>query len=102
AGGEVDRRHERPAGGVCRLTDADAERCLDLLLDLGRDSRVFAEELAGLLLALAELVAVVGGPGAGLADDALLDTHVDEGALTGDALAVHDVELGLLERRGHL
>ena len=36
---------------------------------------------AGVLLALAELVALVGVPSAGLADDALLDAHVDQAAL---------------------
>src|SRR5207244_8043097 len=37
-----------------------------------------------------------------LADDPLLDADVDERALAADALAVDDVELGLLERRGDL
>src|SRR5262249_13014709 len=63
---------------------------------------VFAQEAARIFLALAELVAVVGVPGARLADEALLDADVDEGALARDALAIHDVELGLLERRGYL
>ena len=81
---------------------ADAELCYDLLLDLVGEVGVVLEEGAGVLLALAELVALVGVPGAGLADEALLDAHVDEAALAGDALAVEDVELGLLERRGHL
>ncbi|MPM55051.1 hypothetical protein SDC9_101836 [bioreactor metagenome] len=60
------------------------------------------EEVAGVLLALAELVTVVREPGAGLADQPRLDAHVDQRPLTADALAVDDVELGLLERRGHL
>src|SRR5262249_44962680 len=57
---------------------------------------------AGVLLALAELLALIGEPGPGLADEALLDPHVDERAFPADALAVEDVELGLLERRRHL
>src|SRR6185436_19196641 len=74
----------------------------DLLLDLRRDVGVVVEEAAGVLLALAELVAVVRVPGTGLAHDALLDADVDERALARDALAVEDVELGLLERRADL
>jgi hypothetical protein len=63
---------------------------------------VLAEELAGVLPALAELLAVVGVPGTGLLDDPVLHTDVDDGALRGDALAVEDVELRLLEGRGDL
>src|SRR5699024_3923114 len=81
---------------------ADAELGLDLLLDLDSELRVVLEEPAGVLLALAELVALVGVPGAGLAHDAVLHPEVDQAALAGDAHAVDDVELGLLERRGHL
>src|SRR5262249_17969918 len=40
--------------------------------------------------------------GPGLLDQPLLDAHVDERALAADAVPIHDVELGLLERRGHL
>src|SRR3712207_1560661 len=88
-GGDVDPR-------------ADTKLLLDPLLDLVGQVRVVPEEGAGVLLALAELVALVGVPGAGLAHEAVLDAHVDEPALAGDALAVEDVELRLLERRGHL
>ncbi|EGJ74348.1 putative protein recA [Streptomyces sp. Tu6071] len=87
--------------GLLRL-HADAELLLDLPLDLVREVGVVLEEVAGVLLALAELVALVRVPGAGLADEAVLDAHVDEPALTADALPVEDVELGLLERRGDL
>ena len=48
------------------------------------------------LAALADPLAVVGEPGAGLFDDAGLDAKVDDLAQLGDALAVHDVELDLL------
>ena len=57
-------------GGVVGDVRTDTELLQDLLLDLGGDVRVFLEELAGVFLALAELVAVVRIPGAGLADDA--------------------------------
>src|SRR5690606_24118674 len=39
---------------------------------------------------------------AGLLDNTDLDPKVDELTRLGDALAVHDVELDLLERRRHL
>ena len=64
---EVDRRGQRLDRGVEHR--ADPELLLDPLLDLGGDVRVLAQELAGVLLALPELVALVGVPGAGLADD---------------------------------
>src|SRR5690606_25608763 len=94
---EVDRREVAAVGSVLRLPDA--ELLQDLLLDLGSDIGVAGQEVAGVLLALAQLVALVGVPGPGLADDALLDADVDQRTLTRDALAVEDVELGLLEGR---
>src|ERR1700744_5358172 len=75
---------------------------LDLLLDLVGHVGVLHQEGTGILLALAELLALVGEPGTRLADEALIHTHVDQRAFTADPLAVEDVELGLLERRGHL
>ena len=63
---------------------------------------VLEQEVARVLLALAELVTVVGVPGTRLAHDLVLDTEVDEAALARDADAVQDVELGLLEGRRHL
>src|SRR4051794_40966192 len=80
----------------------DAEFFEDLLLDLVGQVGVVGEEAPRVLLALAELVALVGVPGTGLADDPRLDADVDQAALAADPLAVHDVELRLLERRGHL
>src|SRR5712692_4020420 len=58
----------------------DSQLLLDLLLDLVRQVRVLAQVGPGVLLALAELVALVGVPGARLADDALLDAKVDQAA----------------------
>src|SRR4051812_23730196 len=111
---EVDRdriRHEvnRRIGVCCavsrgRQVDAgtDAELLLDLLLDLVGEVGVVAQERPRVLLALAELVGLVGVPSSGLADDALLDAEVDEAALAADALAVEDVELCGFERRTDL
>src|SRR5262249_176955 len=56
----------------------DAELLLDLLLDLVGQVRVVPQEVPRVLLALPELIAVVGVPGAGLPDEAVLDTHVDQ------------------------
>src|SRR5258708_1089275 len=80
---EVDRRH----ADRCALVDVrtDAEVLLDLLLDLVGEVGVVPQEGADILLALAELVGLVGVPGAGLLDHALLDAHVDQRALAADA-----------------
>ena len=56
----------------------------------------------GVLAALADALIAEGIPGAGLLDDAGLDADVDQLAALGDALAVHDVELDLLEGRRDL
>ncbi len=74
----------------------------DPLLDRLGHLRVVAQELLGVLASLADPGAVVGEPGAGLLDDVGLDAEVDQLAHLADALAVHDVELDLLERRRHL
>src|SRR5262245_66497354 len=60
------------------------------------------QEGLGVLAALADPLAVVGKPGAGLFDNAGLDAQIDQLADLGDTLAVHDVEFDLLERRRHL
>lgn len=44
------------------------------------------------------MLTLVGEPGTGLADEALIHTHVDQRTFPADALAVENVELGLLER----
>src|SRR5690606_10875078 len=74
----------------------------DRLLDGVGDVGVGLEEVAHVLAALADALAVVGEPAARLLDDAGLDAEVDDLAQLGDALAVHDVEDDLAERRGDL
>jgi hypothetical protein len=59
---------------------------------------VLAQELARVVAALADLLAVVGVPGARLFDDLGVHAHVDDLALAADAFAEQDVELGGLER----
>src|SRR5205814_5941417 len=75
-----------------------ADRGLDFLGDVG----VRLEKRLGVLAALADALAVVGKPGAGFFDDPGLDPEIEDLAGLRDALAVHDVELDLLERRGEL
>ena len=55
-----------------------------------------------LVAALADLVALVGVPGAGPLDEAELLGGVDQLAELVDADAVEDLEVGLLERRREL
>src|SRR4051794_21078436 len=81
---------------------ADAELLLDLLLDLVGEVGVVTQEGADVLLALAELVALVRVPGAGLADEAVLDAGIDDAALAAEPETPDQVELRLLERRGDL
>src|SRR5699024_9329174 len=109
AGSAANRRGLAPPSEVdgyrCGLflrPDTDTQGCLDLLFNLVREIRVVFEEVPHVLLALTQLVALIRVPGAGLSDDAVLHPHVDEAAFAGDPLAVDDVELRLLERRGHL
>src|SRR5215469_13411577 len=77
----------------------DAELLLDLLLDLVGEVGVAAQEVPGVLLALAELVALVGVPGPGLADDRLLHAQVDQAALPANSSSVQNIELRGFERR---
>src|SRR5581483_8799038 len=75
-----------------------ADRGLDAVGDVG----ILLEEDLGVLAALADALAVVGEPGAGFLHHAGLDAEIDQFAGLGHALAVHDVELDLLERRREL
>src|SRR5512139_394908 len=74
----------------------------DLRLDCFAQVDVLAQEVLCSLSALAEPFLSVGVPGPGLLNDALLHTKVEQAPLFGDALAVHDVELSLPERRRDL
>ena len=70
-------------------------------IDVG-DLGMVAQELLGVLAALADALAVDAVPGARLLHHADLGAEVDQLADLADALAVHDVELDLAERRRHL
>src|SRR5262249_38982692 len=94
----------RPAaGGWVRIqARAHAELLLDLLLDLVGQVGVVAQEGAGVLLALPQLVALVGVPGAGLAHDPLLDPQVDQAAPPADPEAEKNIKSRTAERRSAL
>src|SRR5919198_3659712 len=91
-------------GGVDRRDEVavDAERLVDLALDLLGDLDVLGEERLGVVAPLAESLVAVGEERTGLRHDVVLDAEVDEAAGSRDALAELDVELGLAERRRDL
>ena len=101
---QQERRQSSPAvvrivGRRMRQSLADEARILaDQGLDLGRHVLVGLKEILGVLAALADAIAVERVPGARFLDDAGLGTQIDQLARLGDADAVHDVELDLLER----
>src|SRR6266545_4899819 len=79
----------------------DPDACLgaDGCLDLAPELRVFLEEVARVVLALPQPVALVDIPGARLFEHAEVDADFEHFAFARDALAVQDVELGMLEGR---
>src|SRR5439155_26434672 len=80
----------------------DAQRLVDLGLDLLGDLRVLVQVRLGVVAALAEPLVAVGEERAGLGEDGVLEPEVEDAAGGGDARAELDVELRLLERCGHL
>src|SRR5439155_15297180 len=80
----------------------DARLFADLRFDLAREPGVFLQEVARVVLALPQPVAVVDVPGARLLEHAEIDADLEHLAFARNAVAVHDVELGLLEGRRHL
>src|SRR5262245_10887058 len=92
----------RPIATRRRRVGSQPELLPHLRLDRGRDLRMLAQEVARVLAALADALALEGVPGAGLLEDTLLGADVDQLALLRDAGAVEDVELRLSERRRDL
>src|SRR5688572_30838439 len=74
----------------------------DLVFDFLGNLRTSLQEIASVVLALADALTVVAVPGTGLLDDALGRAHVDDFAFARNAEPVHDFELGLTERRRDL
>src|SRR5262249_56159499 len=80
----------------------DAHLLQHLALDAGGDLRMVPEVVLGVLPALPDPLPLVGVPGPALLHDVLGGGEVEQVSLPGDAGAVHDVELDLLEGRGDL
>src|SRR5207247_9301925 len=100
--GVGDDRDRRVAVPVAVAEGGEADSLSDPPLDLASHVGVLGQELGRVLPALAELVALVGEPGAALLHDLQVHAAVEEAPLLGDALSVDDVELALPERRGDL
>src|SRR5262249_32878633 len=81
------RRPRRP------VSPLDPELLSPLRLDGRSDVRVIPQEVTSVLAALADALAAEGVPGAGLLDDTVLGTKVDQLAVLRNALPVEDVEL---------
>jgi len=83
---------QRRAGLGGRVVDSDdfAHARLDFDRQFGMLLQVFAR----IVLALADLVLVIGIPGAGLLDDAVFDAELNDFALARYAFAVENVEQG--------
>src|SRR5512143_3499261 len=89
-------------GGRLGATHHDALGLADLVLDLESHVRMRSQELAGVVLALANAIAVVAVPRARFLDDVQLGTEIDDLAFSRNAFAIEDVEGSLAERRRHL
>src|SRR5690606_30394150 len=70
--------------------------------DAVRDRRVRLQELAGILLALADALVVAAVPGTRALDQTSVHAHADQLAFARDALAIEDLGDDLLERRCQL
>ena len=87
-------------GGIFLLFGLLAgELCHDLGLHIVSHFGMILEVLLGGITALAQALFAHIEPGARLLDKAKLQAHVHQLADLGDALAVHNIELGLLEGR---
>ena len=69
---------------------------------LAHDVRIVQQELLSVVTSLTKLHIVVAEPSSALLNDIKVSRHVKHLANTGDTLAVHDIELALLERRCYL
>src|SRR5262249_24128339 len=101
AGGAVGATGARRLG-LGRLIRLETELLPYAGLDGARDLRMLPQEVAGVLPALADALAIVGVPRAGLLDDAVTGGDGAQIGFFGDPDAVEDVELDLPERRRDL
>src|SRR5579883_2109024 len=87
-------RHRR------RLRLQQAQRFPQFGVESLPDVRIVFQELARVLAALANAIALVAEPGSALLDDVLRDAEIDQVAFPRDAFPVNHVELGFAEWRG--
>src|SRR5476649_1119068 len=97
-----DRWHRAVGVGFDDGSDRRQGLHFHLAGDLLEQGSVLAEEIAHVFPALAEPHLTVGEPRAALLDHLGVESHVEHAARVGDALVVHDVELGDAERRRDL
>src|SRR5438105_4787615 len=85
-----------------RAMMVQAHRLAYFGLEFGGDVGIFFQEVAGILAALANTLALVAEPGAGFFYNIVQRANVEQVAHARDTLAVHNVELSLAEGRGGL
>src|SRR6185437_6555486 len=88
--------------GGRRLGGGQAEDLAHLVVELLGEVGMLGQVLLGVFAALADALALVRIPRARLFDQILLGGQIHQVAGVGDALAVHDVELGFAEGRRDL
>src|SRR2546425_13254669 len=83
------------------LANWQAQRALHVILNAKQHFRMILKSLLRILAALAQAFAFVREPSATLFDYAIVRSEIEQVAFARNAFAVHDVELGLAERRPH-
>src|SRR5919199_5360198 len=71
-------------------------------IDLVGEGRIFLEILLDVFSSLANAIIAEVEPGTALTHDVHIHGDIEDITLTRDTLVVHDVELGVAERRGSL
>src|SRR5437879_6302341 len=90
----------RRSGGRLRRRSDQSQRLSYFGVQLGHHIFVVLEELAGIFTSLADALALVAEPRAGLFKDVVVDRQIQQIAFARDAFPVEDVELGLAEWGG--
>src|SRR5262249_28967685 len=85
--------------GSRRSRDDETRLLADPGFDLGCERHILDQEFAGIVLALAEAVVFVDGPGAQAPQHAVNHAELENLTLARDALPVQDVEVSRAERR---
>jgi len=104
-GGSLGGRGFLLGRGGSRFRDggvSQSDRFAHLGFDAGRNVLIVFQKLLDVFASLPDVFDFLAEPGTGLFDDVLDDSQVEQAALARDALAVHDVKLGLAEGLGGL